>query len=70
MKRSNRIIARTMAAALSVLIGATCALVRCLMGHEFYTCLCVALVACWAILPSPEDMKGLDEAIRADQDDT
>lgn len=67
MKRSTLIATRVAASAISLLVGVACALVRLVMGHEFYTCLAAAIIACWAIFPSPEDLKALSDAQRADK---
>ena len=68
MKRSNRFIVRVTIACLSLVVGALVALVRCLMGHEFYTCLVVSLIACWCIMPSRAECSALQAAQTADSE--
>lgn len=68
MKRSNRFIVRVVVAVSTLIVGALVALVRCLMGHEFYTCLVVSLIACWCILPSRAECDALQAAQTADSE--
>lgn len=66
VKRSERFIVRTIAACLSIIIGAVIALVRLALGHEVYTCLTVAILAAWCLLPSAGARDSLGDALRED----